>query len=628
MRIGIRTKLFTAFSLIVAYCLAFSVMNGRAAEKFQYSILNILTSVSPAVQNIERVRTDVLLLIESISTTQLLLSLGKTKADPEVASEVAVFLQARQNLEQSASIFVSLSANLDAKAGNVEKIGKMLFEILDQSKAIMNLDVRNDTEKLIELKNDLEEKEERILRETQNLIDAELIEIKAKTGDAIFAAGAAKQHFEIAVITMVIIALINALVLSYLLTKPISDLNNTVKKISTGDFTSRLNLKGTDEIAELGGSFDLMSEKLAATTVSTNYLRGIVDSLNELILVIDDAGLISTANAPFLRLVGLNETGVTGQKLGHFLFPRDNDTSEGGQADLRLADGEKIPVIFNINQLEGFKSESGKKLVVISDQRESLKRQSEINAFRARATQAEKMATLCTLGGILAHKLNQPLTALKLFLQQTVKSLKDVELPESAKTSLEDSVEATEQASKFITEVLSFSKKQNSEPVGDVSLHELVQNVIKALRSDSERAQISIVTEGIKDLPTFKGRKFELEELIFILTQNAIQAAKAGTQNTLTIKGQASHEMVFLTLVDDCGGISQADLNKLLDSFFTTKGGSGGNGIGLHIARQIVRGHGGTFEIEVADGKTTFNISLPRESRGLDHRLWAAEEHI
>jgi signal transduction histidine kinase len=86
----------------------------------------------------------------------------------------------------------------------------------------------------------------------------------------------------------------------------------------------------------------------------------------------------------------------------------------------------------------------------------------------------------------------------------------------------------------------------------------------------------------------------------------------------ITIRAQASGDMVSLSYADDGIGMDKETLDKLFDPFFTTKRGNGGSGLGAHILYNLVTGAlGGTVRVESEPGQgLRYELSFPRSRRG------------
>ena len=105
-----------------------------------------------------------------------------------------------------------------------------------------------------------------------------------------------------------------------------------------------------------------------------------------------------------------------------------------------------------------------------------------------------------------------------------------------------------------------------------------------------------------------------MEELFFVLIQNAIQAAPAGKKSILRVDGRREKGMQVLEFNDDCGGISAEDIKHVFDPVFTTKSAQEGPGLGLYIAEQIATRHEGRIQMDSDFGhgsKFTVELRLP-----------------
>jgi signal transduction histidine kinase len=102
----------------------------------------------------------------------------------------------------------------------------------------------------------------------------------------------------------------------------------------------------------------------------------------------------------------------------------------------------------------------------------------------------------------------------------------------------------------------------------------------------------------------------QLRQALKNLVTNAVQAMK-GT-GTLTLTTALSDHTVTATIVDSGPGISKQHLSRIFDPFFTTKGQGEGSGLGLTVARRLLRKFGGDVRIESLEGQgTTCIVTLP-----------------
>jgi signal transduction histidine kinase len=105
----------------------------------------------------------------------------------------------------------------------------------------------------------------------------------------------------------------------------------------------------------------------------------------------------------------------------------------------------------------------------------------------------------------------------------------------------------------------------------------------------------------------------QLRQALVNLVTNAVQAMQ-GT-GTLTLTTLVSDHTVTVTIADTGPGISKQHLTKIFDPFFTTKGQGEGSGLGLTVARRIIRKFGGDLRIESGEGHgTACIVTLPTNS--------------
>jgi signal transduction histidine kinase len=106
----------------------------------------------------------------------------------------------------------------------------------------------------------------------------------------------------------------------------------------------------------------------------------------------------------------------------------------------------------------------------------------------------------------------------------------------------------------------------------------------------------------------------ELEQVFFILIQNAIDWADAERRQALTISCQVEGKKIELEFSDNCGGIEPEKIQYLFEPFFVSQAGDKVTGLNLAIAKQIVSTHNGKICAESEPGLgTTIIVTLPVE---------------
>ena len=119
----------------------------------------------------------------------------------------------------------------------------------------------------------------------------------------------------------------------------------------------RLEVKSNDEVGHLSRSFNLMTETLQSTTISKDYVDGIIKSMGDSLVVASPEGRILTVNVATCRMLGYAESELIGQPLT-MLFaqdsgvhvnaePADGNTVSDVESVYLAKDGRKIPISFS-----------------------------------------------------------------------------------------------------------------------------------------------------------------------------------------------------------------------------------------------------------------------------------------
>jgi signal transduction histidine kinase len=106
----------------------------------------------------------------------------------------------------------------------------------------------------------------------------------------------------------------------------------------------------------------------------------------------------------------------------------------------------------------------------------------------------------------------------------------------------------------------------------------------------------------------------QLEQVFFILVQNAINTSDINKHQTLTISCHPGDEQVELRFSDTCGGIDKARLRHIFEPFFAAAPGTKQTDLGLTVAKQIICDYGGDITADSQPGQgTILRVTLPIE---------------
>jgi signal transduction histidine kinase len=127
-----------------------------------------------------------------------------------------------------------------------------------------------------------------------------------------------------------------------------------------------------------------------------------------------------------------------------------------------------------------------------------------------------------------------------------------------------------------------------------LEINQAMREVIELTRGEAVKNGVSVQTELADGLPLIEGDRVQLQQVVLNLIINAVEAMSGtseGGRELLIATGQSEANGVLVTVKDSGPGLAPAALERLFESFHTTK--PSGLGLGLSICRSIVEAHGG-----------------------------------
>lgn len=219
---------------------------------------------------------------------------------------------------------------------------------------------------------------------------------------------------------------------------------------------------------------------------------------------------------------------------------------------------------------------------------------------------SEKLSAVGRLAAGVAHEINNPLTGVLTFAH-LLREKQD--LDEQAKQDLGLIIHETTRASEIVHGLLDFAREKAAvkEPL---DVNAVIGRTLQLLGNQKAFRQISVEERLQDNLPKVDGDVNQLQQVLLNLCLNACEAMPKG--GALTIATSAGEESVLIKVADTGCGIKNEHLDRIFEPFFTTKPVGKGTGLGLSVSYGIIQEHGGTMEVESAEGKgTEFSIVLP-----------------
>ncbi|MDX2251685.1 MAG: ATP-binding protein [Nitrospira sp.] len=222
--------------------------------------------------------------------------------------------------------------------------------------------------------------------------------------------------------------------------------------------------------------------------------------------------------------------------------------------------------------------------------------------------QAEKTGSLGVLTAGIGHELNNPLFGI-IGLGEVIQEEQDLE---HIRTCARDIVAHGRRMATIVRDFTGVTNREAFDRQVPVYLEQILDQVLATAQTTVEMKDIVIHKTYAGNTPVLVFPD-QLRQALVNLVTNAAQAMK-GT-GTLTLTTGVSGHTATATIADSGPGISKAHLSKVFDPFFTTKGQGEGSGLGLTVARRIIRKFGGDLRIESVEGRgTTCLVTLPINS--------------
>jgi len=220
--------------------------------------------------------------------------------------------------------------------------------------------------------------------------------------------------------------------------------------------------------------------------------------------------------------------------------------------------------------------------------------------------QAEKLSSIGLFAAGVAHEVNTPLAGISSYAQMLLQ-----EAPEgSSQHEMLKKIERQSfRASNIVNNLLRFARVSDTE-LQAVNVNSLMVDALSLVEHSFKKTHIDISLELDPALPPTLGNGGRLQQVFMNLFLNAKDAMPDGGR--LRIRSYRQDSRLVVEVQDTGNGISDEDIKRIYDPFFTTKAVGKGTGLGLSVSYGIIQEHSGQISVESHPGKgTTFTLQLP-----------------
>ncbi|MFN4009442.1 MAG: two-component system sensor histidine kinase NtrB [Pannonibacter sp.] len=366
-------------------------------------------------------------------------------------------------------------------------------------------------------------------------------------------------------------------------------------------------------------------------TVSGARLEGVLDTAVDGIVVIDDHMRVLAYNKACERLFGYTASETLGQNVSmimprHYAEAHDGyvkhylETGEkriigiGREVAARHKDGTEFAVELSVGETV---TPDGRQFIgILRDLRPRKQIERSLAQAQAQLLHMTRISAIDEMGAAIAHELNQPLTAVLLYLQAVVRKARDRELLDAQMLGvIEKAMREAERAGEIIQRMRQLVEKREPER-SETEIGPFAQSCVELVELGSIDGETAFHTAIDPRMPPVSMDPVQIRQVLVNLLRNAREAVAGSDVKQVRLEVAIEDGFVEFRVSDSGPGVPKEVVPELFRAFSSHK--RKGLGLGLAISRTIAQNHGGDLVLRQGTGQgATFVLRLPVEC-GID----------
>lgn len=411
---------------------------------------------------------------------------------------------------------------------------------------------------------------------------------------------------------------------------------NVLQKVVSIDSVSSIDLVA---FTVAGTSIALLGEGFLRSTIISHstaealnereaQLRAILDTAFDAAILIEANGTVISYNPAAERQFGYSRNEIIGRNVC-MLMSEPYRSEHDGYIGRYLATGERR-IIGSERVVVGQRKDSSTfpmKIAIgevytegtryftgfvrdLTERAESAARLEEVQNELARLSRLNELGEMASM---LAHELNQPLSATVNYVQGSSMLLSRIDSPtvRPARIAMAEAIRQALRAGDIVRHLREYVVRGETQKLAE-SMHRMIEGAAGLALMGSRNAGVRTQLQLRATRDRVLADRIQIQQVLVNLLRNALDAMRDQPRRELTIRTMNDDESrnVIVEVADTGPGIEEDKAERLFQPFVTTK--ASGIGVGLSISRRLIVSHGGTLGVFVnEDGGATFRFSLP-----------------
>ncbi len=415
-----------------------------------------------------------------------------------------------------------------------------------------------------------------------------------------------------------LLALFFALRMIHGVLRPISTLSGQAEEIGAGHLDQHIDIHRTDEIGTLADSFNRMTDKLREARrlleqqlhIAQRMSDAALTSLYDPVIVTDSAGRIVHLNRSAEGLFGSVSALVGSAAADAIQRPEIVQEIEGAlhPEQRTRPDSEKSPILI---ETDAAVHAYYPRATPMLDDDGTLLGAVAVLEDVTYLTELDRLKT--EFISVASHELRTPVASL-LLSAQLLRDGAVGELSPEQREIVAAQLEDLDRLDRLMRDLLDMTRLESgiSPPrFESVSPAEVVQSALNAVAAQAEAKGLTVTTELAPDVPDMRADRGQIIRVLVNLLTNAVRYTSEGGRIAVRLCREDSNAV--FEVADSGIGIPRDYLPRIFERFVQVPGATGGGaGMGLSIAKSIVKTHGGTISADSELGKgSTFRFTIP-----------------